>query len=182
MRLGRCCEICLVRPLSQEGPVLPPTLAWKQKGPEEKERRSSYLGLGGEVGGPSQSRESSDTLTPVSRPAWPPTLTSPADAATAAMPSLGEEAQARRSQAPTSDAVRGQATFLPLACLFLLLFSRSVMSDSLRPLDRSMPGLPVLRRLLEFAQTRVHLACDTTQPSQPPLSPSPPALNLTVGQ
>ena len=37
-----------------------------------------------------------------------------------------------------------------------LLFSHSVMSDSLRPMDCSMPGFPVLHHLPEFAQTHVH--------------------------
>ena len=41
--------------------------------------------------------------------------------------------------------------------LFLPLFSLSVMSDSAAPWTaRSMPGLPVLHYLLEFAQTYVH--------------------------
>ena len=34
-----------------------------------------------------------------------------------------------------------------------MLFSCSVLSD---PMDRSMPGFPVLHNLLEFAQTHVH--------------------------
>ena len=37
--------------------------------------------------------------------------------------------------------------------LSLLLFSGSVMSDSLQPMDCSMPGFPVLHCLLEFAQS-----------------------------
>ena len=36
----------------------------------------------------------------------------------------------------------------------LLLCSRPVMSDSLRPLDRSTPGLPAPHRLPRFAQSR----------------------------
>ena len=39
---------------------------------------------------------------------------------------------------------------------FLLLFSRSVVSDSLQPHNCSTPGFPVLHHLLEFAQTDVH--------------------------
>ena len=35
-------------------------------------------------------------------------------------------------------------------------FSRSVVSDSLRPVDCSMPGLPVHHQLPEFTQTHVH--------------------------
>ena len=37
-----------------------------------------------------------------------------------------------------------------------LLFSHSVVSDSLQPMDSSMPGFPVLHYLPEFAQTHVH--------------------------
>ena len=63
----------------------------------------------------------------------------------------------------------------------LLLFSLSVMSDSLSPW--SMPGFPVLFYLLEFAETHVHWAGDTIQPSHPLLSPSPPvALDLSQHQ
>ena len=35
-------------------------------------------------------------------------------------------------------------------------FSRSVMSDSVRPMECSMPGLPVHHQLPEFTQTHVH--------------------------
>ena len=64
----------------------------------------------------------------------------------------------------------------------LLLFSRSVMSDSLQPMDCSTPGFPVLHHLLEFAQTHVHWVSDAIQPSHPLLPPSPPALNLSQHQ
>ena len=37
-----------------------------------------------------------------------------------------------------------------------LQFSRSVVSDSLRPHERSTPGLPVHHQLLEPTQTHVH--------------------------
>ena len=37
-----------------------------------------------------------------------------------------------------------------------LLFSRSVISDSVTPMDCSMPGFPVLYHLPQFAQTPVH--------------------------
>ena len=40
--------------------------------------------------------------------------------------------------------------------LGLLLFSRSVVSNSFQPLEASTPGLPVLHHLPEFAQTHVH--------------------------
>ena len=61
-------------------------------------------------------------------------------------------------------------------------FSDSVVSNSWKPMDRSMPGLPVHHQLLEFTQTHVHWVGDTIQPSHPLLSPSPPALNLSQPQ
>ena len=45
-------------------------------------------------------------------------------------------------------------------------------------MDCSTPGFPVLRYLLEFAQTHVHWVCEAIQPSHPLLPPSPPAFNL----
>ena len=66
--------------------------------------------------------------------------------------------------------------------VMLLLFSRSVMSDSLQPSRLQMPGLPVLHCLLEFALTLIHWVNDAILPSQP-LSPlSPAALNLSQHQ
>ena len=47
------------------------------------------------------------------------------------------------------------------------------------PMDCSTPGFPVLHHRLEFAQTHVHSVGDAIQPSQPLLSPSPPAFNLS---
>ena len=64
----------------------------------------------------------------------------------------------------------------------LLLFSSSVMSDSLRPMDCSMPGLPVLHHLPELAQTHVHRVRDAIQPSHPLLPSSPPAPNPSQHQ
>ena len=62
-------------------------------------------------------------------------------------------------------------------------FSRSVVSDSLRPhANLSMPGLPVHHQLLESAQTRVHRVGNAVQPSHPLSSPSPAALNLSKHQ
>ena len=52
---------------------------------------------------------------------------------------------------------------------------RSVVSDSLRPHESSMPGLPVHHQLPEFTQTHVHRVSDAIQPSHPLSSPSPPA-------
>ena len=45
-----------------------------------------------------------------------------------------------------------------------------------------MPGLPVHHQLLELAQTHVHRVSDAIQPSNPLLSPSPPAFNLSQHQ
>ena len=44
---------------------------------------------------------------------------------------------------------------------------------TLQPMDCSTPGFPIIHCLLEFAQTRVHLAYDAIQPSHPLSSPSP---------
>ena len=53
-------------------------------------------------------------------------------------------------------------------------FSRSVVSDSLRPHESQAPGLPVHHQLPELAQTHVHQVNEVTQASHPLLSPSPP--------
>ena len=50
------------------------------------------------------------------------------------------------------------------------------------PMDCSTPGLPVHHHLPELAQTHVHYACDTIQPSHPLSSPSPPAFNISQHQ
>ena len=47
------------------------------------------------------------------------------------------------------------------------------------PMDCRTPGFPVLHYLLEFAQTHVHWVSDAIQPSDPLLSPSPPAFSLS---
>ena len=60
-------------------------------------------------------------------------------------------------------------------------FSRSVMSDSLRPMDCSMPGFAVHHRLPELGQTHVHQVSDAIKPSHPPSSPSP-LFNLSQHQ
>ena len=49
----------------------------------------------------------------------------------------------------------------------LLLFSNSVVSDSLRNMVYSTPGFPDLHHFSEFDQTYVHWVCDTIQPSHP---------------
>ena len=58
------------------------------------------------------------------------------------------------------------------ASVLLLLFSCSVTSDSLQPMDCSMPGCPVHHQLLEFAQIHVHWVGDAIQASPRLLSPS----------
>ena len=50
------------------------------------------------------------------------------------------------------------------------------------PMDCSTLGLPVHHQLPEFTQTHVHWVGDAIQPSHPPTSPSPPALNLSQHQ
>ena len=50
------------------------------------------------------------------------------------------------------------------------------------PMNHSTSGLPVHHQLLESTQTHVHQVGDTTQPSHPWSSPSPPALNLSQDQ
>ena len=46
-------------------------------------------------------------------------------------------------------------------------FSRSVVSDSLWPMNRSTPGLPVHHQLPESTQTHLHWFGDAIQPSHP---------------
>ena len=48
--------------------------------------------------------------------------------------------------------------------------------------NRSTPGLPVHHQLPEFTQTHVHRVSDASQPSHPPSSSSPPALNPSQHQ
>ena len=47
------------------------------------------------------------------------------------------------------------------------------------PMDCSTSGFPVRHQLPELAQAHVHLVGDVIQPSQPLLSPSPPAFSLS---
>ena len=56
------------------------------------------------------------------------------------------------------------------------------MSDSLRPMDCSMPGFPVHHWYPEPTQTHVHCFCDAIQSSHPLSSPSPPTFNLSQNQ
>ena len=55
-----------------------------------------------------------------------------------------------------------------------MLFSCSVVSNSLWPMDCSMPAFPVFHYLPEFTQAHVHWIGDAIQPSHPLSSPSPP--------
>ena len=54
--------------------------------------------------------------------------------------------------------------------------SRAVVSNSLRPMNRSRPGLPVHHQLPEYTETHVHRVSDDIQPSHP-LS-SPPSIRV----
>ena len=69
--------------------------------------------------------------------------------------------------------------FCPSLVWGLLLFSHSVLSNSLSPQDCSTPGFPVLHYLPGFAQTHVHWVNDAIQPSRSLWPPSPHALNVS---
>ena len=58
--------------------------------------------------------------------------------------------------------------------------SVSAMSNSMRPQGLQHARPPC--QLTDFTQTHVHWVSDAIQPSQPLLSPSPPALNLSQHQ
>ena len=45
--------------------------------------------------------------------------------------------------------------------------SRSVVSETFDPMNRSTPGLPVHHKLPQFTQTQVHRVSDAIQPSHP---------------
>ena len=60
--------------------------------------------------------------------------------------------------------------------------SRSIMSDTLQPMNLSAPGLPVHHQLPESTQTRIHRVSDAFQPSHPLSSPSPRAFNCSQHQ
>ena len=63
-----------------------------------------------------------------------------------------------------------------------LLFSCSIMSDSLRPHELQHARLPCPSQLPEFTQTHAHWVGDAIWPSHPLSSPSPPAFNLAQHQ
>ena len=50
------------------------------------------------------------------------------------------------------------------------------------PMDCSIPGIPVLHHLPEFAQTHVYWVSYAIQPFHPLLSPSPPVFSLSQHQ
>ena len=54
------------------------------------------------------------------------------------------------------------------------------MSDSLRPMDCSTPGLSFRYQLPEFTQNHVHWVSDAIQPSHPLSSPSPPSIFSSI--
>ena len=64
----------------------------------------------------------------------------------------------------------------------LLVFSHTVMSDSLRPMNCSTPGLSVPHHLPKFAQGHVYCIRDAIQPAHPLTPSSPSALNLSQHQ
>ena len=68
------------------------------------------------------------------------------------------------------------------ACRESVPFSRSVVSDSLRPHGRQHAGLPVHQQLSELAQTHVPRGGDAVRPSHPLSSASPPAFSLSQCQ
>ena len=71
----------------------------------------------------------------------------------------------------------------PSAVIFSSVqFSRSVVSDSLRLHESQHTRPPCHHQLPESTQTHVHRVDDAIQPSNPLLSPPPPALNLSQHQ
>ena len=66
-----------------------------------------------------------------------------------------------------------------LAIIVLFAAVHSVKSNSLWPLDCSMPGFPVHHQLPEHTQTHVHPVGDAIQASHPLSSPSLPTFNLS---
>ena len=65
-----------------------------------------------------------------------------------------------------------------LQCVVQLLSSVHLCD----PMDCNTLGFPDFHHLPEVAQTHVHQVGDAIQPSHPPLSPSPPAFNLSQHQ
>ena len=61
-------------------------------------------------------------------------------------------------------------------------FSRSVVSDSLRPHELQQARPPCPSPTPEFTQTHIHRVGDAIQPSHPLSSPSPPGPNPSQHQ
>ena len=78
-------------------------------------------------------------------------------------------------------ALHGLVNEVPVA-FSSVQFSRSVVSNSLRPHESQQPGLPVHHQLLEFTQTHVQWVGDAIPPSHPLSSPSPPDPNPSQHQ
>ena len=85
---------------------------------------------------------------------------------TAIMENSVESPQKMKTRVVISQSVSSVAWSCPTLC---------------NPVDNSTPGLPV-HQLPEFTQTYVHWVSEAIQPSNPLLSPSPPALNLSQHQ
>ena len=79
---------------------------------------------------------------------------------------------ALKSEFPLPSVQKGANGFNWVLPCSSVQFSRSVMSDSLRPHDCSSTGFPVHHQLLELAQTHVHSVDDAIQPSVVPFSSS----------
>ena len=73
---------------------------------------------------------------------------------------------------------------LDAGCYWDLLSSVSSVQllSPVRPMDCSMPGLPVHHQLPELIHPHVHWVGDATKPSHPLSPPSPPAFNLSQHQ
>ena len=80
-----------------------------------------------------------------------------------------------------TDLERAHASF-SLTVMLLLLFSRSVVSNSLQPHGLQHARLPCLSPTPEACTAHVHGVSDAIYPSHPLSSPSPPALNLSQHQ
>ena len=70
----------------------------------------------------------------------------------------------------------------PLGKTHSVQFSRSLVSDSLRPHELQHARLPVHHQLLEFIHTHAHRVSDSIQPPHPLSPPSPPAPNPSQDQ
>ena len=71
----------------------------------------------------------------------------------------------------------GRGLRVTLSCISSVQFSRSVVSDSLRPHELRHARSPCHHQLPEFTQTHLHQVSDAIQPSHLLSSPSPPAPN-----